>query len=189
MTTNTRWELDEESLVRELPLAADERRLARARASDLLEAIAQLQADSVRAAAPAAGQTLAAGAPLYIPSLKLHVNLTAAARGALLSSIGILVKAMLLTEKGFIDLAEPLTTNVIKSLLEQFTRLTDEQRQALDAICALKRKNPLPAYRPSTRDIAGALGRKPAAVEKTLKPISGQVVRYDAKSKGWALVL
>jgi|GraSoiStandDraft_8_1057269.scaffolds.fasta_scaffold36405_2 hypothetical protein len=184
------WKVDEESLLRDLGLSPEDRRLVRGRTRDLVEALAQAEPRATREAptAPASG-TFAPGAPLYIPALKLHLNLTATTRQTLISAVGIVVKMMVMGELGLAALAQPLTTAVLTNLIGQFTRLSDEQRRVLDAMLQVKKQKGLPGYAPTSKDIAAHLKSTAAAVDKVLKPLAGKVVRQDAAAKTWSLIL
>ncbi len=186
-TTTDLWKLDANALLKELELTPEEKRLAKARAGDLLEAIASSHPEVSRETA-ARSDAMSAGAPLYIPGLRLHLNVTAASKLALIDAVGIVVKAMVMGKLGLIELSQPLTAGVLTSLIKQFTRLAQPQRQVLDAICRLKRESKLPGYAPTSKAIAKALDRKPAAIERELKPITGKVVSFDEKTRTWRIL-
>jgi hypothetical protein len=92
-------------------------------------------------------------------------------------------------ELGLTALAQPLTTTVLTNLLGQFTRLSDEQRRVIDAILQVKKRKGLPGFAPTSKVIAAEVKSTAAAVDKTLKPLVGTVVRQDPATKTWSLIL
>ena len=186
------WNVDEQSLLRDLALSPEDRRIVRGRAADLVEALAQAHPGATREVPPAAAAgtgTFAPGAPLYIPALKLHLNLTATTRQTLIGAIGIIVKLIVMGELGLAAVAQPLTTTVLTNLLGQFTRLSDDQRRVIDAMLQVTKQKGLPGFAPTSKDVAAHLKSTAAAVDKVLKPLSGKVVRQDAATKTWSLIL
>jgi len=182
------WTLDASTLLNELDLSPDEKRVAKAKAGDLLDAIAHSGSDLRRETVGGPTDTMSAGAPLYIPGVKLHLNLTQAAKTALVGAVTLLVKGMVMSKEGLVELSQPLTATALGALFDQFTKLTDGQRDILDAICRLKRQKKLPGYAPTTKEIATALKLRPPAVERELKPVIGKAVSFDPKAKTWKIL-
>ena len=182
------WTLDASTLLNELDLTPDEKRVAKAKAGDILDAIARSEPASRRETVGGPAGTMSAGAPLYIPGMKLHLNVTEAAKTALVGAVSLLVKGVVMSKEGLVELSQPLTATALSALFSQFTKLTDGQRDALDAICQLKRGRKLPGYAPTTKEIADVMKVRPTAVEKELKPVIGKAVAFDPKAKTWTIL-
>jgi hypothetical protein len=182
------WMLDAATLLDELDLTPGEKRVAKVKAGDILDAIARSDPGSRRESVGGPAATMSAGAPLYIPGVKLHLNVTQAAKNAVVGAVSLLVKGIVMSKEGLVELSQPLTATALGALFAQFTKLTDGQRDAMDAICRLKRERKLPGYAPTTKEIAEALKVRPAAVEKELKPLIGKAVAHDPKAKTWKIL-
>jgi hypothetical protein len=189
MTAETRFSFGRDDLFKKLGFNAHERRLLQGKSDDFVRAVLEVKLPEARERPAERDRAASTSSPLYIPGVRYHLNLSQAAKTALLGSLGIIAKAFLLQNSGLLEASVTLSSVAIAELIRQPTRLSNRQRRILDAIYELKRASPYPSYWPSTEQIAEKVDLLAEEVDKELKPILNKVVNYESESRTWEVNL
>lgn len=188
MARDETWVVDRAVLVEVVGLGPAERAQFERAADEVLAAVVKLVAP-VYVETPDVQAGPSAGAHLLIPRTRYHLNLTSAAKAALLPALQIVATAFVLDQAKLIETGLTFTATTIHTLLTGLTRLTETQQQAVRSILDIVRAKKLPNYRPSSSEIAKRLGWKAAQVNTALRPLINKVVEFEEDTKGWRVIL
>lgn len=186
-TESTNWVIDQALLAEAMDLDPKEGAQFDRSSKEVLEALLQLTPPE-RIEVDDAGASPSAGANLLIPRTRYHLNVSAATKATLLAALQLLAKAIILDRAKLIETGLTFTATGIHAVLTSLTRLSDPQLATITGALNVVRAAKLPNYRPSTREIAKQLGRKPAEVETILKPLINKAVNYDEATKTWSVM-
>ena len=129
-----------------------------------------------------------ASAPLHIPGTRYHISLTKALKTAWHTAMRVAALAVLLHQKGLLDLSINISVNALASLFAQITALTPEQRIVVDGIVSLKKASGSPVYWPTKDELATQTGFPAAEISDLLASLSGKVVEYVPHCEGWRVL-
>jgi hypothetical protein len=189
MRAQTTFSFDRDDLFTTLGFNARDRVILQRKSDDFVRAVLEVESPEASKRPAEREGVASSSSPLYIPGVRYHLNLSQAAKTALLGSLGIIAKAYLLQNAGSLEASVSLSSIAIAELIRQLTRLSNRQQRILDAIYELKRASPYPSYWPSTEEIAEKVDLPINDVDKELKPIVNKVVNYESDSKTWQIVL
>ena len=181
------WVVDRAVLVDAMELTPGERAHFEKAADQVLAAIVEL-IPPASIETPDVRSGPSSGAHLLLPRTRYHLNVTAAAKAALLPALQIVARAFVLDRANLIESGLTFTATSIHTLLTGLTRLTDDQLQAVTAILDIVRAKKLPNYRASTSEIGKRLKWKAAQVDTALRPIVNKVVDYEPGTKSWRVI-
>lgn len=183
------WSFDPTDVFASIGLDAEDCKILNAKADDFIRAILEISPPNSIEQLDKANSTVSSSAPLYIPGKRYHLNLSAMAKNTLTMTVAFVANAYILHALRLLDLAAFLSSTGIQSLIAQVTKLSVRQRNILDAICDLKRKNGSPLYWPTTEQIADKLHMTATEIQDELIPIQDKVIRYDIENKTWRIIL
>ena len=98
------FSFDRDDLFKTLGFNARDRGILQRKSDDFVRAVLEVEKSPEASKRPAEREGVAsASSPLYIPGVRYHLNLSQAAKTALLGSLGIIAKAYLLQTAGSLE--------------------------------------------------------------------------------------
>lgn len=180
------WTVDEDSVIGELELDPGDVQLLREKTGSIVEAVLSLARMSP-VAEPKAKRRAAAVAPLFVPGSKYHLNVSRLMKSLAIGSIRVVAQAYILQRLHLCDFVVTFAGMGLVELVQRVSQLDGDQRALMEALYRTKRSSGVPAYWPSTDEVAAEAGVSPVDVRKALTPLVGRVLAFQPETDSWRI--